>query len=88
MPVTVEIPEDVMEKRLEGTTVLLSVRTGFYYTLNATGGRMWQLLREGRSPEEVVEAVAREHGETRERVEADLSKLVRDLENEGLIRQR
>ncbi len=88
MPVTVEIPEHVMEKRLEDTTVLLSVRTGFYYTLNATGGRMWELLREGRSPAEVVATVARESGEVPDRVEADLSKLVSDLETEGLVRLR
>jgi Coenzyme PQQ synthesis protein D (PqqD) len=83
-----EIPDDIMEKQLEGTTVLLSVRTGFYYTLNATGGRMWQLLRGGRSLEEIVETVAREHGEVPGRVEADLSTLVQDLESEGLVRRR
>ena len=88
MAATIEIPDDVMEKRLEGTTVILSVRTGFYYTLNGTGGRMWQLLREGLSQADVAETVAREHGETQERVEADLSKLVRDLESEGLLRLR
>lgn len=88
MASTIEIPDEVMEKRLDDTLVLLSVRTGFYYTLNATGGRMWQLLREGRPPADVVEIVAAEQGEARERIAADLSQLVEDLEREGLVRSR
>ena len=38
--------------------------------------------------EEVIQTVALEHGEAPQRVEADLSKLVQDLESEGLVRLR
>lgn len=69
--------------------VLLDINKGLCYSLNAVGGRIWQLLESGHSKpssDDIVEALAREFPEVpREQLALDVESCLRDLEHKALI---
>ena len=81
------VPEHVIERALGDKTVLLSLRSGDYYSLNAVGTFFWKGLAEGRSPAELVAGAARTYGQPVEGIEADFADFTRDLVQLGLLEQ-
>lgn len=79
------IPEHVVFRRFGDQTVLLNLETGQYHGVNATGGRILELLGEIHDPAETALRVAEEFGVAVERVSADVDQLCRALLERGLI---
>jgi len=52
---------DALAATLSDGAVLLNLRTKRYFSLNETGTRIWQLLLEGRTEEEIVHALTAEY---------------------------
>jgi coenzyme PQQ synthesis protein D (PqqD) len=52
---------DALAATLSDGAVLLNLRTKRYYSLNETGTRIWQLLLQGRTEEEIVQALTTEY---------------------------
>ena len=65
-------------------TVLLQVRRSIYYGLNPVGTRIWDGLKDGRTPRSVCRDLAEEFGEDLARVEEDARGFVRDLQDHEL----
>jgi Coenzyme PQQ synthesis protein D (PqqD) len=84
----VTIPENVIAKKVGEETVLLDFEAGVYYGLDSVGSRMWELLAEGKSLEEVNEAMVGEYDATPETIAHDLDALVAELESHGLVARR
>ena len=82
---TIRVSEQALFRQLDDGAIALNLDTGSYYALNEVGARMWALLVEGDSSAEVVETIVAEFEVTREQVEIDLSKLIKELEANGLI---
>jgi hypothetical protein len=70
---------DAVESGVGDETVLLHLKRGAYYGLDATGTRIWALLKEGRRPEEICVQLREEFGIDRETVEADVRAFLTDL---------
>jgi hypothetical protein len=51
---------DVIDESFEGEAVLVHLRTGCYYALNATASAIWALLEDGREAPAVAEALSLE----------------------------
>ncbi|MBK5105697.1 MAG: PqqD family protein [Burkholderiales bacterium] len=81
----VTVPEQVLARQVGDETVMLDLANGTYFGLDPVGARIWQLLREGRTLEEVCEAMAGEYEVTRDDIERDVMSLVEELANRGLI---
>ncbi len=84
----VTIPENVIFKKVGEETVLLDFEGGVYYGLDSVGSRMWEMLAEGKSFEEVGAAMAEEYDATPEAIASDLDALVAELESHGLVARR
>lgn len=69
--------------------VLLDIDKGLCYSLNAVGGRIWQVLEAGdgkSSTEDIVDGFAKEFTEVpRQQLELDIESCLRDLESKALI---
>lgn len=82
----VEVNEEVLFQELQREAVLLNLKSGIYFGLDAIGTRIWQLF----STHHVLSAVAREIVEeydvTPDVCETDLLRLVSDLEQKGLVK--
>ena len=82
----VEVNEDVLFQELQGEAVLLNLKSGIYFGLDAIGTRTWQLFSKHQALSAVAQAIVEEYEVTRDRCEADLLTLVSDLERHGLIK--
>ena len=88
---------DILQERLKASpdafasavgdeTVLLQVKRGVYYGLDAMGTRIWAGLNEGQSPTEICEQIAAEYSVPIETVETDARTFLQDLKaNEILV---
>jgi hypothetical protein len=79
------VPDSVLMREVEGESVLLDLKQGYYFGLNATGTRMWQVIIEADSLDAACERLAAEYDVDRETLRRDLATLVNDLVAHGLL---
>lgn len=73
---------------LDDGAILLNLDTKYYYNLNETGLRIWQILDEVRTPLQVAKKLASEHEIDVEGVRTSVVRLISQLEKEGLVIQK
>ncbi len=74
-------------RETDGQGIALNLESEQYYTMNEMGTRIWVLLQEKDSIDEIVELVEAEYEVAREQIEADLASFLADLQANGLIEQ-
>lgn len=77
--------KDQVSCDLQGEAAILNLRSGVYYGLDPVGARIWGLLQEPRSVDELRETLVREFEVEPTRCEADLLALLERLLDAGLI---
>jgi hypothetical protein len=82
---TVKVSDGIVHRDLQGELVLLSLNSGHYFGLDALGTRIWHLLGEGQSLEEVVQILVRDHDVTEAQCRQDLLNLIAEMRDKGLI---
>lgn len=78
------VSEHTIERALGERTILLNLRSGDYFSLNALGSFFWKGLSAGRAARELVEEAARTYQQPVETVEVDFAEFVERLEKLGL----
>ncbi len=86
-PIVVATKEQV-SCDLGGESAILNLKNGVYYSLDPVGARVWNLLQEPRSVQEVCETLLGEYDVEPQRCESDLHALLEKLLGEGLIEVR
>lgn len=71
--------------KLGEEAAILGLKNSVYYGLNGVGARIWELLREPKSLEDVQTAIVSEYDVSAEQVEKDLVQFLRGMLAEGLI---
>ena len=79
--------DDQVFTTLGGEAVILGLRDGVYYGLDAVGARVWALLAEPRRVPELVEAIVAEFDVTAEECERDVLALLDQLAARDLVRE-
>lgn len=91
MPLTaasrIVVSDEQVFTTLGGEAVILGLRDGVYYGLDAVGARVWALLAEPRRVGDLVSTIVAEFDVTPERCEADVIALLEDLATRGLVRE-
>jgi len=64
---------------------LLNLDSKYYYNLNETGLRIWQIIEEFQSPFEIAKKLADEYEIDAERAKTNVVRLAEELEKEHLI---
>lgn len=78
--------KEVTFRVLDDGAVLVHVETGYYYTLNATGTFVWEMLAEREmTVAELADELARAFGQDGQAVAADVQHLLDHLRGENLI---
>ena len=85
MIMKVKLSDQTLFKELDAGAVALNLQTGKYYSLNSVGTRMWMLLAEENSLEEVRDVIVSEYDAPPERVDKDLMALIAGLKTAGLL---
>lgn len=82
---TVRIMPDVLYQEMGGETVLLNLANESYFGLDEIGTRVWQVLSETQSADDVVARLIDEYDVPREQLCADVAKLIAELAAAGLV---
>ncbi|MEM1050679.1 MAG: PqqD family protein [Pseudomonadota bacterium] len=81
------VSQDVVTREVGGELVLLDLNSGQYFGLDAVGGRIWELLSNAPcNLNELCDKIESEFDAPRQRIEADLIALARQLQEQELIR--
>ena len=81
----VRMNNDVLFQELHGEAVLLNLKSGVYFGLDAVGTRVWQLFEKHELLADIAEAIVAEFDVPEERCSTDLLALIADMEREGLV---
>ena len=81
-------PQDVLVRQLGDESVLLNLHNESYFGLDEVGTRMWAALMDESTIEAAYRNLADEFEVSAEQLRHDLSKLVTDLLDAGLIEVR
>lgn len=84
-PVYRTSPNVVATTLKDSESVLLDVNSRRYYSLNATGTRIWQLLGDDGRVSEIAAALASEYEVSEEEAREHVSRLLGEFRAEGLI---
>lgn len=83
--VAVRITPDVLHQQMGGETVLLNLANEKYFGLDLVGTRVWQLLNETQSANDVVTRLTEEYDVPTEQLRADVERLITELVAAGLV---
>lgn len=78
--------DDLLEADVNGEIVALHVEKGQCYGMNAVASRVWALLAEPTSPEQICARLSDEFDVDADTCRSDVAALLADLKSEGLIR--
>ncbi len=73
---------------LAGEEVILDLRSGVYYGLDAVGARIWRLLQSETSIADIRDTIMSEYEVEREQCEADLLEFLTTMAGNGLVEIR
>lgn len=80
-------PDTVSTQLDDEESVLLSLETQQYYSLNETGSRIWELLCGGQDTEAIASAITEEWDTTQEEAVAYVESFLEELSDEGLVEE-
>jgi hypothetical protein len=83
---TVVASENQVSSDLGGEIVCLNHKSGVFYGLDGVGARIWELIQDPRTVNEIRDIVLEEYDVEPGRWERDLLALLEQLAAEGLIR--
>ena len=78
--------KEILSAEVEDEVVLMSVEKGLYFGLNPVGARLWDLLDEFVPVQEVCATIVEEFEVTLEQCQEEVLGLLKDMQEEGLIR--
>lgn len=82
---TFSVSEDQVSCDLAGEAVILNLKSGKYFGLNEVGARIWELLKEHRTPDTIRDTLLDEYDVDPQQCEQDLLELLQQLLEQGLI---
>jgi hypothetical protein len=82
---TIRVPQHVVYRSFPSETVVLNLTMGKYHGLNATAGRMLDVLQKLPSVRDAAAALAETYDQPRSVVERDMCKLCQLLLDRGLV---
>jgi Coenzyme PQQ synthesis protein D (PqqD) len=81
----IRIRKDVVFRDLEGELILLNLATGVYFGLDPVGTRIWALIDNGRTADEIVGVITAEYEVDADACRADLARFLAALRDNDLV---
>lgn len=75
----------VIDRAVEGETLVIHLPSGNYFSLNAVGTEIWESIDGTRTPRDIAGIVVAEYDVDVERAQADVLNVIGYLANEGLV---
>jgi hypothetical protein len=85
MSTTVVVADEVLSSELGPEHVLLNLRDGMYYGLEAVGSEIWALVQRPITVAEICRVVSENHDVDPERCRTDVMRLLSDMAERRLV---
>jgi Coenzyme PQQ synthesis protein D (PqqD) len=82
---TVVVAKEQISSDLDGESIILNIKSGVYYGLNAVGANIWNLIQQPKTISEIQDALLTKYEVEPEQCDRDLLAMLQELETEGLI---
>lgn len=82
---TVVATSDQVSSDLKGEVAILDLKAGVYYGLDEVGARIWHLIQEPRTVDQIRDTLLQEYEVEPDRCERDVLALLQRLSDEGLL---
>ena len=82
---TPAVGDHVISADLDGEAVMLNLQSGVYYGLDGVGFKVWGLIQEGKTFEEITHAVVEEYEVEPDECRRDVRALLRQMADKGLV---
>ena len=82
---TVVVTPEQVSSALVGESVILNLKTGMYYSLNAVGASVWELLQTPHTVQDIYEAILDEYEVDPQQCRQEVSDLLQELLTVQLI---
>ena len=79
------VPAHVVHRQFAEETVVLNLKTGLYHGLNASGGRMIEVLERAATVEDAARQLAAEYEQPEESMQADVAAFCSSLVERELL---
>ena len=79
---------DAIASAVGDETVILQLKNGAYFGLDAVGTRIWELLKEGLSPTAICARMEQEYDVAPDVLEADVRRLLGELEANEIVAEQ
>lgn len=76
---------DVVSETIDGETVVVSLLTGAYYSLNGSAPQIWSFVSQGLNIEQMADALTDRFKEDRDTIHKQVSDFIAALQTESLI---
>lgn len=76
----------VAARVIDGEAIIMDVRSGVYYSMQGTGSFVWEQIDGGATVQDIAQALARRYDVSPERALKDVTSLVEQLLQEGVVR--
>jgi len=83
--VRVAVPEHIVAKNVHEDVILLNVKDGTYYKLNATAGELLEKMKGGASFGEALDALLLKYNVDEAALRLDSEAILTELKDEGLL---
>ena len=81
----IKVAKGVRETVNQDGAVLLDIEQGLCFSLNPVGTRIWEMIKDGRSVDEIADALEEEFRLPRTQLLMDVSDFLKQLENMRLV---
>lgn len=81
------IADDVVFREVGGEAVILDLKHGTYFGLDAIGTRVWQLLEEHGTLRGVIDTITAEYDVSPAQAQSDLFDLVNEMQRRDLLQR-
>lgn len=76
---------EVVETVLEDGAVLLNLKTGFYYSLNNVGYRIWQIIDDAKNLDDILDKLMAEYQGEDGIIRSSVPNFLEELKQEALV---
>lgn len=76
---------DLIATDMDGETVMMSIERGEYFGLGGVGGRVWELLAQPMTLDQLTAAICAEFAVDEDTCRADLQRFTDELAAKGLV---
>ena len=78
---------EILDGNLEGNLVMMDIQKGKYFSLNPVGKRIWEIIEQPKSFDEITDLLQAEFDVTAEQCRSEVEEFLLKMEKSGIIKK-